>query len=271
MVAGRGTAREDAGREAEKDSFPPFASRLRPDEGRGSEALPLGTPGAAYGGSSFQGIVVMSSDGADAVSLDDVVCTEVLSQRAGRPPDHEAEARSIRTLLEALAHSPRTILQKLAETAMEVCGGHSAGISLLEQGDAGHLSAKGDTFRWHAVAGRWSPMLWTTTTRRDNGPCGTVLDRNTTLLFSYAHRHFTQFAGVVPLLVEALLVPFHIEREAVGTIWVVMHDESRNFDGEDRRMLESLATFATIAYEILDRSGMSILQAPSSVSATPKG
>lgn len=204
----------------------------------------------------------MPADATAAVPLDAVVCTEALSRRSKREPNHESESRAIRTLLKALADSPTTILQTLAVTALEVCAGHSAGISLLEQGEAGHLSAKGDTFRWHGVAGRWAPMLWTTTTRRDHGPCGTVLDRDTTVLFSYAHRHFTEFAAVDPLLVEALLVPFHVHGQAVGTIWVVLHDESRHFDGEDQRMLESLANFATIAYEILDRSEMSILKAP---------
>ena len=70
-----------------------------------------------------------------------------------------------------------------------------------------------------------------------------------TLLFSNAHRYYTQFAGVHPLLVEGLLVPFHVDGRAVGTVWVIAHDETRKFDAEDQRLLESLATFAATAYQ----------------------
>lgn len=204
----------------------------------------------------------MSSPKIDAVPLESVLCTDELTRRPRRAPDYESEARAIKVLLKSLASSPKTVLQVLANTALAVCRGHSAGISLLEAGSPGHVSPRGDRFRWHAVAGQWAPLIWDTTTPRDNGPCGTVLDRDTTLLFSLAHRHFTQFAGVRPLLVEALLVPFHVDGHAVGTVWVVAHDESRKFDGEDRRLLESLAAFATIAYEVLERSGTSILSPP---------
>src|SRR6185436_17628819 len=121
---------------------------------------------------------------------------------------------------------------------------NSAGISLLEE--EGGLGPKGKYFRWHAVAGQWAPLVWNTTTPRDNGPCGTVLDRNVPLLFTNAHLHYTQFAGVYPLLVEGLLVPFYVNDQAVGTVWIVAHDDDRKFDAEDRRLLESLATFAAM-------------------------
>ena len=119
----------------------------------------------------------------------------------------------------------------------------------------------GDHFRWHAVAGQWAPLLWDTTTPRDFGPCGTVLDRNCTLLFANAHRYYKQFAGVKPLLIEGLLVPFHVDGQAVGTVWVIAHDDSRKFDAEDRRLLESLATFAATAYQVLANLKAAELQA----------
>ena len=185
------------------------------------------------------------------VSLESVLCTEQLDQRPSRPPDYQAEIQALLALVQALKNAPRQVLQRLVDTALDLCRGHSAGISLLEEGPPGHLSPMGDHFRWHAVAGQWAPLIWDTTTRRDYGPCGTVLDRNCTLLFVNAHRYYKQFAGVQPLLIEGLLVPFHVEGRAVGTVWVVAHDDSRKFDAEDRRMLESLATFAGTAYQVL--------------------
>jgi PAS domain S-box-containing protein len=50
-------------------------------------------------------------------------------------------------------------------------------------------------------------------------------------------------------LEEALLVPFYIKGEAGGTIWIVAHDKSRRFDGEDLRVLTNLSTFAASAYQ----------------------
>ena len=89
--------------------------------------------------------------------------------------------------------------------------------------------------------GRWDPARIR--------PCGTVLDRNVPLLFSHPERDFPYFGKVAPLIEEALLIPFYLEGEAVGTIWVVLHDDSRRFDAEDLRVLSNLGTFAEAAYQ----------------------
>jgi signal transduction histidine kinase len=195
-----------------------------------------------------------------SIPLESVLCTEELSRRPSRPADYQAETRALVALVLELTNSPESVLQRLVDTALELCRGHSAGISLLEEeGPPGGLSPRGNHFRWHAVAGQWAPLVWGTTTPRDYGPCGTVVDRNRTLLFSHPHRYYLQFADVHPLLVEGLLVPFHIDGEPVGTVWVVAHDETRKFDSEDQRMLESLATVAAAAYQV--RSSNQHLQA----------
>jgi len=151
-----------------------------------------------------------------AVSLESVLCTEQLEQRPSRPPDYQAENQALLALVQELKHTPRNVLQRLVDIALELCRAHSSGISLLEKGPPGQLSPMGDHFRWHAVAGQWAPLIWDTTTRRDYGPCGTVLDRNCTLLFANAHRYYRQFAGVQPLLVEGLLVPLERSRDGLG-------------------------------------------------------
>ncbi len=45
------------------------------------------------------------------------------------------------------------------------------------------------------------------------------------------------------------MVPFYAKGKAVGTIWLVAHDERRKFDSEDQRMLESLGSFASAAFQ----------------------
>ena len=79
-------------------------------------------------------------------------------------------------------------------------------------------------------------------TPRDFGPCGTVLDRNATQILSHPELDFPYFAAVTPYVEEGLLIPFYIGGEAVGTIWVVSHDESHRFDAEDLRVM-TMGTF----------------------------
>jgi CheY-like chemotaxis protein len=64
-------------------------------------------------------------------------------------------------------------------------------------------------------------------------------------------RYFTPLAQVPPKVYEALLVPFSVGGEPVGTVWVVTHDRTRQFDGEDQRVLTQLSEFAARAYQQL--------------------
>src|SRR5215468_3105709 len=121
-----------------------------------------------------------SSESVDRVhaSLDDVLITAELAHRPTRAADYEAENRALTALAEAMADSPQTILQKLAETALDLCRADSAGISILEPGGTTGV------FRWHAVAGRFASKVGNHVLR-EAAAAGTVLDRNTSLLFSY--------------------------------------------------------------------------------------
>jgi PAS domain S-box-containing protein len=68
---------------------------------------------------------------------------------------------------------------------------------------------------------------------------------------SHPEIDFPYFGEVTPLLEEALLVPFYVKGEALGTIWVVSHDGHRRFDAEDLRVMTNLGTFAATAYQTL--------------------
>src|SRR5215467_10564114 len=146
-----------------------------------------------------------------ASSLDDVLITDELARRPGRSPNYAAENRALAGLAEALADSPQTILQKLVETALELCRADSAGISILESGGTTGV------FRWHAVAGQFAPNVGSHVLREAT-PSGVVLDRAAPLLFSYPERHFDYGRAIDPPIVEALLVPFHVEGNPVGTL-----------------------------------------------------
>ncbi len=174
--------------------------------------------------------------------LDSVIITDQLEGRSSRRPHPELETAVLLKLHRELAVDPQSFFQKLVEAVLELSRPGSAGISLLKE--------VADCFVWPAVAGPLSRFVGDGTPR-DFGPCGTVLDRDMTLLMAHPERHFSYLEPITPSLEEVLLVPFYVDGRAVGTIWAVSHIPSRKFDAEDRRLVESLSDFAASAYETL--------------------
>jgi signal transduction histidine kinase len=183
--------------------------------------------------------------------LESVLCTEELKSRPARKPDAEAVSMALVRLARTMADSPERVLQQLVETAMRLCMAQSAGLSLLEEEHGRKV------FRWHGAAGEYAPHLWATVPR-EFSPCGTVLDTNKMQLMSHLDRHFTYFADLQPHISEALLVPFHVGGKAIGTMWIVSHDQNRQFDAEDARVITTLGEFAAAAYQTV--SGLAALK-----------
>jgi PAS domain S-box-containing protein len=182
-------------------------------------------------------------------SLESILCTEELQRRPSRPPDYEKENQALVKLVSALADSPTTIFRALSETIQDITQCDSAGLSLLTRdGKTPHVDGK--RFYWPAIAGMWNPHIGGGTPR-NFGPCGDVLDQNRTLLFTHFERRYPYLMPVNPDAEECLLVPFHVEGKAVGTIWGIMHSDRRQFDAEDDRVMASLGKFASSAYQAL--------------------
>jgi PAS domain S-box-containing protein len=175
-----------------------------------------------------------------AAPLESILRTEELHRRPWRPPDYEKENRALVALVSALADSPGTILQTLAEKVLEVLPADSAGLSLLTKDEK--------RFYWAAIAGAWQPHIGGGTPR-DFGPCGDVLDRNVSMLFTHWEQRYPYLRPATPLAEEGLLVPFYVNGKAVGTIWAIAHNDRRKFDAQDLRLLERLGRFASAAYQ----------------------
>jgi signal transduction histidine kinase len=175
-------------------------------------------------------------------NLEDVVLNSELLHRPSRLPDYEAENSALEALAQTMVDSPQTILQKLVETAHRLCNAHTVGISLLEQHDGQEV------FRWEALAGVFADRL-NNTMPRYASPCGTTIDRNASQLMYMAERVFPALKAEPPV-VEALLIPFHVDNKPVGTVWIVAHDENRKFDREDERITKTLAQFASVAWQL---------------------
>ena len=194
----------------------------------------------------------------NAVSLASVFTTAELNRRPSRSPDFAAENRALVALAQVMAGSPDRILQKLAETALNLCRAHSAGFSLLE--------LDGRRFYSPVIIGQWACHMGAGTLV-DSGPFATVLDRNAPQLMSRPERHFTHLASVKPPIEEVLIVPFYLEGKAIGTIWVMSHDETLRFDAEDLRVMANLGAFAATAYQVMLDSAERLREANADVAS----
>jgi GAF domain len=178
-----------------------------------------------------------------SASLNTVLTTDELASRCLRPPDFDAVNEAFGTLLMANLQSPEAILQRFAQLLIQLCNAHSAGVSILEE-ENGH-----EVFRWHAIAGVYAPYRWGTMSRYAS-PCGVVLKEESVQLFKYPERYFPYSIPLNPPICEALLTPFRLNENVIGTAWLISHEETRTFDKEDLRRMQNLLRFTAVSYDI---------------------
>ncbi len=173
----------------------------------------------------------------------DVLITDALTSRPARQPDLAAENQAFRTLAQQLMGEPQSMLKSLVRMALDLCQADTAGVSLLE------TAANGESrFRWVAIAGELE-VLEQTTTPGNFSPCGTTLHCNQAQLYAYPERYFTYLYHPQFPIVEGLLIPLCVNHQRLGTLWILSHDVGRRFDGEDQRLMTSLAGFTTYALQ----------------------
>ena len=176
-----------------------------------------------------------------SVSEDDVLITEQLFLRPPKPSNLQVENQALRMLGRQLTKPPKEILKHLVETALELCQAGTAGVSLIEATGRGE-----EVFRWVTLAGAYERYEGGTI-QYDFSPCGVCLRRGGPQLYSYPERYFTYQKQFEPTVVEVLTVPLVLDGRGLGTIWIMSHDEQRQFDGEDLRVMTSLADFTAAA------------------------
>ena len=179
----------------------------------------------------------------EILSLEEILCTDVLVGRRSRPPDYELENTALRSLMGTLALAPCTVPQALADTTAGALDAGSAGIHLLS-------ASRSAQSPWAAVAGSWAPHFRGV---REFAPGADAVSRDAPLLLRRADRHYPSLQHLTPQAEECLVVPVHVDGAPVGTIWAVMHDDRRRFDMEDLRRMQSLAAFAAAACQTMGR------------------
>ena len=174
--------------------------------------------------------------------VEDVLITGELRYRIPKGRSLLAKTRSKSRVLKELAAknvSSREFLDALARAAREICNAGAAGVSVLLQPAQG-----APLFRWETVAGALAPHAGATSPR-DWSPSGATLERKSPQLFLYPARCFYYLNELKPAIVESLVVPIFVAGMPWGTLWVVSHEEHRNFDQTDVDAINSLVEFAS--------------------------
>ncbi len=165
---------------------------------------------------------------------------EALWGRGYRSPDHGLENQGLLRLADRIAREPASLFKALCSAAMDACGAHSAGVSLLAPTRAG--------FVWEAIEGAWAPLVGGGMPY-DASPCSAVIQQDAVMLIEDPQATYTAAAGIEPRIVEILLAPIRAEGETVGTVWVMSHRDDKRFDAEDARRLMNIARLASAAHE----------------------
>ncbi|BAY35151.1 multi-sensor signal transduction histidine kinase (plasmid) [Nostoc carneum NIES-2107] len=189
----------------------------------------------------------------ETVTLEYILITEELSRRNPREANLLAENRALQALARQLVNQPQTMLQHLVDIALNLCSAGTAGVSLLEMTSNGE-----EIFRWNVLAGALTQYV-SGTIPRNFSPCGVCLDRGTPQLYAYPERYFTDLQAANTPIVEGLVLPLIADNQALGTIWILSHDEQRHFDSEDVRIMTSLADLAAAALLLNQRQTQELL------------
>jgi hypothetical protein len=177
------------------------------------------------------------------IKLDDILITErPLCGEAGSVAA-PVQQHGLKKIAEAMSHSPQQVIQMLCDLALDATGADATGISWLLPNDEG--------FKWIGLSGSFASSIGNIVPRFDS-PCGTVLGRNTPLLFSRPERYFEWMQPAELSAAESLVIPFYAPSgEACGTFWAATHDEQHSFQRSDAQVLTSLAAHASSALKIL--------------------
>jgi hypothetical protein len=159
--------------------------------------------------------------------------------RARHPRETSTQVEGLNRLAVAFVDRPETVLQELVDTAIDLCGADSAGISLEQQGED-----ESSYYRWVATAGEYAGFSNAILPRFPSA-CGLCLERGKPQIFRVSQRFFDLMGIEAAIVTDGILLPWRTE-EVRGTIWIMAHSRHEAFDAEDSRLMQVLANFAAI-------------------------
>ena len=168
------------------------------------------------------------------MELSDFLITDML---AARPVSARRAAQLAGAVPAQLIGATTSVEQALAlrcMQALELCGAHSAGISMFSPSGF-------DTLTWLGVSGELAPFDQHVFPR-DNSPCGVCFTYRTAQLFRHPHVFFPWLAKIGIFIEELLVLPIQGPFGAFfGTMWVVTHHSAGpQFTLDDVHVLDKL-------------------------------
>lgn len=147
----------------------------------------------------------------------------------------------LQRLADTFVVRPEAALDELARAAVDLCGADSAGVTLQT------LSAMGESgLQWVAVAGEFArfnnacfPYV--------NTACGTGIERGRPQHFRMDQRFYDRLGIEASPVTDGILIPWRTGTVR-GTVWIMAHGRSEAFDANDARLMETLASFAAMAF-----------------------
>lgn len=176
-----------------------------------------------------------------------VLANHLINERPARPPDFAGQVAATTACVKALAETPDSVLEKLSQAILQLTGADSAGVSLTARESGKRV------FLWQAAVGLFEKYLGSVVPY-DESPCGSVITADRTMLMVMPGDAYKTAAQVQPPIQEVLLVPFHVDGRAVGTVWVISQG-SKKFDAEDARLITDISELAALAYHVLTKLG----------------
>jgi hypothetical protein len=168
--------------------------------------------------------------------------------------------RDIGTQLEALQRLSRallenldTILHELVQTAVDLCGADSAGISIEKEGGSDR-----EFYHWVATAGAYSEFLNAILPQYPSA-CGICLEREHAQHFTVSKKFFDILGVEAPLVTDGILLPWKTE-DTRGTIFVMAHGRTEAFEENDARLMKMLADFAAMGFRQQKQQALRLAQ-----------
>lgn len=176
----------------------------------------------------------------NGLEVEEIVGDSTFAARKIHVRDTSLHLEGIRRLAHAFVSNPDTILQELVNSAVQLCGADSAGIS-VEKDDR----SDSEFYHWVATAGQYSAFLDAILPRYPSA-CGICLERNRPQLFRVKQRFFDIMGIQAPLVTDGVLLPWR-SGDTRGTIFIMAHGRREAFDLEDYRLIQMLADFTAMS------------------------
>jgi len=153
--------------------------------------------------------------------------------------DAATQLAGMQRLAQAFVDRPETILQELVNTAVDLCGADSAGISIENKDEADHT-----TYNWVATAGKYARFADATLPSYPSA-CSVCIQRGQPQLFRVRPQFFDLMGIEADVVTDGILIPWQVE-ETRGTLWIMAHERTEAFDRNDCHLMEALANFAAM-------------------------